>query len=524
MKVLFSRIVVIGTVVAAANLVLQASGTTTLDVDDRTIVHVLNRVGFGPRPGDVDRVRRVGVRAYLEAQLHPERLDDSAAEAALNALATLTMRTADIAERFGRQLLEARRRARQRGADSETGVERQIDRQVRRESNTPLRELASQKVLRAAFSERQLQEVLTDFWFNHFNVDARKGPVRFLVTAYERDSIRPHVLGRFRDLLGATAKSPAMLFYLDNWMSAEPTIQTERGRRGRVPSHLATTAVGSSTNQAPRPPRGLNENYARELLELHTLGVDGGYTQADVTAVARAFTGWTIAGPRRGGDFWFNPAMHGTGPKQVLDHTIRRGGVDDGEEVLDIVARHPATARHLATKLVRRFVDDHPPPALVDRTAARFLATDGDLREVVRTIVTAPEFLAATARGSKTKSPFEFLTSAVRAVGARTLDPVWFVERAQVLGMPLYQCQPPTGYGDTAETWTNAGALVARLNAAHDLASTVAVDGRDDPSAVVIKAGLAGQLADATLATIARASGPVERLALTLGSPEFQKR
>ena len=261
------------------------------------------------------------------------------------------------------------------------------------------------------YSERQLQEVLTDFWFNHFNVDARKGVDRFLLTEYERDAIRPHVLGRFRDLLGATAKSPAMLFYLDNWMSADPE---------GVQSILATRRrLAGMPNQTANARRGLNENYGRELLELHTLGVDGGYTQKDVTEVARAFTGWTIDRPQQGGGtFRFEPRIHDEGEKVVLGHHIKDGGIGDGEAVLDLLARHPSTARFIAGKLVRRFVSDSPPPALVDRAAARFTATDGDLREVMRTILTSPEFLAPDAYRSKTKTPFEFVVTALRATGA----------------------------------------------------------------------------------------------------------
>jgi uncharacterized protein (DUF1800 family) len=285
-------------------------------------------------------------------------------------------------------------------------------------------ELAQQKVLRAIYSERQLQEVLTDFWFNHFNVDARKGRDRFLLTEYERETIRPHVLGKFRDLLEATAKSPAMLFYLDNWLSADPS----GPHMEMLPPRVARSPFGGRVvvpgGPRPRPqgknaPKGLNENYGRELMELHTLGVDGGYTQKDVTEVARAFTGWTIDNPRQGGRFMFNPRLHDTGQKVVLGHVIKAGGGEsDGEQVLDILAREPATARLIATKLARRFVSDTPPPALVDRAAARFQATDGDLREVTRTILTSPEFVAAESYRAKVKTPFEFVVSAARALGA----------------------------------------------------------------------------------------------------------
>jgi uncharacterized protein (DUF1800 family) len=299
-----------------------------------------------------------------------------------------------------------------------------------------LAELTQQKVLRAAYSERQLEEVMVDFWFNHFNVFAGKGQTRLYLPEYEREAIRPHVFGTFRDLLGATAGSPAMLFYLDNWQSsapegsatAPPDRMTDRarkrpgqfGRPGRMPRVAQPRATAAPEGAAPkRRPRGLNENYARELMELHTLGVDGGYTQKDVQEIARAFTGWTIANPRQGGGFHFEPRLHDDGEKMVLGHRIEAGGGrKDGEQVLDILAAHPSTARFIAAKLARRFVADEPPAALVDRAAARFRSTGGDIREVVRTIVTSPEFFAPAAYRAKVKTPFEFVVSAVRATSA----------------------------------------------------------------------------------------------------------
>jgi uncharacterized protein (DUF1800 family) len=298
-------------------------------------------------------------------------------------------------------------------------------------------ELTEAKLLRAVYSPRQLEEVLVDFWFNHFNVFARKAQTEVYIGAYEREAIRPHVLGRFRDLLGATARSPAMLVYLDNWQS---------GRNGAI-----------------------NENYARELLELHTLGVDGGYTQDDIVAVARAFTGWTVRRPQAGG-FHFARAIHDRGEKTVLGHTIRAGGgVQDGERVLDIVSRHPSTARHIAFKLAQRFVSDTPPSALVERAARRFHDTDGDLREVVRVIITSPEFFAPEAHRAKVKTPFEFVVSALRATGAEVSSGMAVARALIQMGMPLFLCQPPTGYDDTAEAWVSSGSLVNRINFALDL-------------------------------------------------------
>jgi uncharacterized protein (DUF1800 family) len=383
---------------------------------------------------------------------------------------------------------------------------------------------------------------LTDFWFNHFNVDARKGRDRFMLTEYERETIRPHVLGKFRDLLEADAKSPAMLFYLDNWMSADPkgphpdpaTMRRPAiGRRGPLGGPFVRPMP-----QPNLPPRqnnnrrtGLNENYGRELMELHTLGVDGGYTQKDVTEVARAFTGWTISNPQQGADFQFEPRIHDQGEKVVLGHTIKAGGgMNDGEQVLDILARHPATAHFISLELARRFVSDTPPQALVDRAAARFRETDGDLREVTRMILTSPEFLSPDAVGAKIKTPLEFITSAVRATGADVADAMPLVRGMQQLGMPLYQCQPPTGYKDTSDAWTNTGALVNRMNFALQLASgrmpgvalNAAGAAATGPDAIANVVG--GSVSDTTRATVEKATAAPQRLALVLGSPEFQKR
>ena len=476
---------------------------------DKTIVHVLNRIAFGPRPGDVDQVRAIGIDRYVDQQLHPERVADPAMSARLSGLASIGMSSREIAREYELPQLEARRERKQNARYDQTGA-RPKPGPLQQKANGVIVELSEQKVLRAIYSERHLQEVLTDFWFNHFNVDARKGPARFMLTEYERETIRPHVLGRFRDLLEATAKSPAMLFYLDNWLSADPNTPTHRRAVGRPEQRRVT--------------RGLNENYGRELMELHTLGVDAGYTQKDVTEVARAFTGWTIQNPRQGGGFTFNPRLHDTGQKVVLGHVIKAGGGEsDGEQVLDILAREPATARVIATKLARRFVSDTPPPALVDRAAARFRATDGDLREVTRTILTSPEFLAPESYRAKVKTPFEFVVSAARAIGADVQEALPLVRQLQQLGMPLYQCQPPTGYKDTADAWVNTGALVSRMNFALTLAGNK-LRGVSVTALPTADQVLAGDLSETTRATIAKATDPQQMVALTLGAPEFQRR
>src|SRR5438876_7246966 len=314
--------------------------------DDRTIGHVLNRIGFGPRPGDVARVRAIGVRSYIDQQLHPERIPDGAVTARLAGLRTLTMSSREIAEAYEMPQIEARR---QRKEPLDSVQSPQLAQGKQQQANRVIVELGEQKMLRAVYSERQLQEVLADFWFNHFNVDARKGPARFMLTEYERDVIRPHVLGKFRDLLDADAKSPAMLFYLDNWMSADPNgphaeMIPPRIVRGPFGGRRIEPARVRQPPQGKNAPKGLNENYGRELMELHTLGVDGGYTQKDVTEVARAFTGWTIQQPRQGGGFRFDARLHDPGRKVVLGHVIKAdGGERDGERVLDILARHPST-------------------------------------------------------------------------------------------------------------------------------------------------------------------------------------
>jgi uncharacterized protein (DUF1800 family) len=308
-------------IACSAVAVLAAEGRPV--TDDPAIAHLLNRIAFGPRAGDIEQVRALGIDRYIDRQLRPDRISDDAVAARLAGFETLGLSAAAIVDQFERPVIEARRE-RRAAADGATPSPAQ------RRANTLVHELSAQKVLRAVYSERQLQEVLTDFWFNHFNVDARKGRTRFFVTAYERDVIRPHVLGRFRDLLGATAKSPAMLFYLDNWMSTDPggphpIAPPPRAARGRFGARREPARTGMAVRPQNRP-RGLNENYGRELLELHTLGVEGGYTQQDVIEVARAFTGWTIEPPQRGGGFVFRPQLHDFGRKFVLGHVIKAGG------------------------------------------------------------------------------------------------------------------------------------------------------------------------------------------------------
>jgi len=332
-----------------------------------------------------------------------------------------------------------------------------------------LDELVQAKLLRAIYSERQLQEVMTDFWFNHFNVFIGKGADRYLLTSYERDVIRPHALGKFEDLLVATAQSPAMLFYLDNWLSVGPNSEVANG----IPKHNRRRARYRPlvVRQGKGRRSGLNENYGRELMELHTLGVNGGYTQKDVTEVARVFTGWTLKQPKQGGGFTFEERMHEPGDKIVLGQRIKSNGEKEGREVLQLLARHPSTAKFICGKLATRFVSDNPSPALVDRMAQTFLKKKGDISEVLKTLFHSPEFWAPDAYRAKVKTPLEFIVSAVRANGANVTDAMPLARQLQNMGMPLYAMQPPTGYPMKADAWVNSSALLGRMNFALTLTS-----------------------------------------------------
>jgi hypothetical protein len=322
-------------------------------------------------------------------------------------------------------------------------------------------ELAQAKLLRAVYSQRQLEEVMIDFWSNHFNVFVDKGLDRLMLTGYERDVIRPHALGKFEDLLVATAKSPAMLFYLDNWLSVGPDSAQALG----IPAHPGP--YGSVYPPRPKPGKrtnGLNENYGRELMELHTLSVNGGYSQRDVTEVAKVFTGWTIDKPAEGGGFKFDPRTHEPGPKFVLGHRIKPKGEGEGLEVLHRLATNPQTAHFISLKLAERFVSDDPPPALVDRMAKTFLKKKGDIREVLDTLFHSPEFWDDGTYRAKVKTPLEFVASAVRATGAEVNDAAPLAQQLNRMGMPLYGAQPPTGYSMKAETWVSSSALLNRMN------------------------------------------------------------
>ena len=441
---------------AGAGAEMQGASTAARELDaDEQARHALDRLAFGARPGDLDRVRAIGVDAWIARQLRPGRIAEGDADRLADAVTASFDSPADVVRGVvpnGRGDSTARRLLRQRYAEAGRAVQ-------------------SARIARAVGSERQLQETLVDLWANHFSVFGGKGPVRLYLAQYENEAIRPHVLGKFRDLLGAVAHSPAMLFYLDNWQSAADSLHpTLAGTTGARSAGIGRGVARRGRPRRPQPagarrPRGLNENWARELMELHTLGVDGGYTQRDVIEVARAFTGWSIAAPRDGGGFVFRPALHDAGEKHVLGQTIRAGGgEEDGERVLDILARQPATARMVATTLARRLVSDDPPASVVDRAADVFLKTDGDLREVVRSIVTGPEFFSHAALRSKVKSPLELVVSALRAAGIPADSTPRAARAIAKLGEPLYGHQTPDGWPERSTEWLSAGAVADRVN------------------------------------------------------------
>ena len=389
-------------------------------------------------------------------------------------------------------------------------------------------DLREAKLYRALFSNRQLEEVLADFWFNHFNVFEGKDRVRATLASYERDAIRPHVLGKFKDLLLATARHPAMLYYLDNWQSMSPDV-----------FQIGPFAPGPfvPAQQLARQAHGLNENYGREVLELHTLGVNGGYTQQDVIAVARCFTGWTIRQPSQKPEFAYAAFMHDTGEKTVLGHRIPAGGGEqDGLQVIEILSRHPSTARFISTKLARRFVADDPPPALIDRMAKTFTKTDGDLRAVLETMFTSREFFSEGARQSKIKSPLEMVVSAARALDAQPTDSFTLVQKVADMGEPLYSKESPNGYKDAGESWLSTASVMARIEFASALVNGripgVPVDssrftGKD--AAAISRELLEGDASVQTLAAIeqglrGRPATPGVIAGLVISSPEFQRR
>ncbi len=505
--------------------------------------HAVSRLAFGSSPDDQREIAALGVEGWIDRQLHPRQISDELLADKLRAFPILTRSPEELEDEF--PLPQAR--AKMLGLDPGSPEARTLIEAIPKEE-LPQQidvQMLGAKMVRAVESRRQLEEVLTDFWFNHFNVSIDKGPVRWMATSYERDAIRPHVFGYFRELLAATAHHPAMLFYLDNWLSV----------RDRTPIELRRLQDDPKRNGAPPP--GLNENYARELLELHTLGVNGGYMQKDVRETARAFTGWTIDEPNRKATFLYRDEAHDKEAKTVLGMAIARGGgISDGEKVLELLSNHPSTARFIATKLCRKFVSDNPPAELVERILRVFLKTGGYLPSVYAAIFSSPEFWSDQAFAAKTKTPLEFAVSAVRALGGVTSGDAALGYQLERLGEPLYRSQPPTGYPDTADSWVNAGALVNRLNFGLALAgnrihgTTVDLRGHlkrrrpkldlDDATDALAALILQHPLTPQTCRTVQAALGAVEGerpqdgerrpidvpvlAGLLLGSPEFQKR
>ena len=526
--------------------------------EDQRILHVLNRLGFGPRPGDLEKVKAIGLQKYIEQQLNPTEIDDTTAEAKVRNLEVFKMSTAQVFARYpspgtllrqlegGRQAqadANARRNAAMMPAAGEPAQpvartqterrerQRKLDEIYRKYDLRPARQLmpqiVSNRVLRAVYSERQLQEVMVDFWQNHFNVFSGKNAVRWYIPSYERDVLRKHALGNFKDLVVGTAQHPAMLFFLDNFQSvAQNGGNQNRGGNGRLAQAVRSGTLTPQMRESVKRNqgltdaqldarikrlqtaaqnqrrRGINENYARELMELHTLGVDGGYTQKDIVEVARAFTGWTIADPRgyrraaagmitgeedrrlarlqrqagvpndvESGEFYFNAGTHDDGEKNVLGQKVNEGGVKDGLKVIDILVKHPSTAKFIARKLAVKFVSDKPSEALVDRVSAAFTKSSGDIKTTLRAIFTDKEFFAPETYRAKIKTPFELAVSSIRAVGGDTNGGPAMVAMLNKLGEVPYGYQAPTGYPDTAEDWVNTGALLERLNFAVAVAS-----------------------------------------------------
>jgi uncharacterized protein (DUF1800 family) len=492
---------------------------------DQQIIQALNRLTFGPRPGDALKVRAIGLDKWIDQQLHPEKIDDSAIDRFVAGYPAINRDQDDLLAQYTQQQRERREVKRERADSTMTAADSMaLRKQIQQRGNLTrqvVTQLQSSRVARAVASERQLQEVMTDFWENHFNIYAQKGgPEPYYLRDFDQNVVRPRALGKFRDLLEAVAQSPAMLFYLDNARSmadsTRPTLNARgmlggvrpmrRGGLGTMRGAMRTAEqMQRQQQQQQRPRQGLNENYGRELLELHTLGVDGGYTQQDVINVARAFTGWTIKPPAQGGGFIFRPQVHDAGEKIVLGHKLAAGrGMEDAEDVLDILAKSPATARYISFKLARRFVSDSPSTALVDHASQVYLRTDGDIREVLRAIITSPEFFSQQAFRNKVKSPFEVVVSAMRALSA---EPDSTPRSAQViafLGQPIFGHQAPNGWPETGESWMNTGAILNRINFGMAVAAgrLPGVDIRSLPALDTIRSAPRDRQVDVVVATI----------------------
>jgi uncharacterized protein (DUF1800 family) len=549
--------------------------------EDEVILHALDRLAYGPRPGDAENIRKIGLAKWIDQQLAPDAIDDSVLDERLQSYPTLGMSPKQLLDAFPPENQAVKKEGITKDEYKERLKEKQQQamEQVKATGNENLdkaqqqlakvqgpgrivAELSMAKLDRAIYSQRQLEAVMEDFWFNHFNVFAGKDADRWLTTSYVRDTIRPHTMGKFQDLLLATAKSPAMLIYLDNWLSADPAAfqHTQQGGAAHLQRYrpLVPPSMPGATVRAPakRQERGLNENYGREVMELHTVGVDGGYSQQDVIEMAKCLTGWTVREPRKNPEFFFDDRIHAQGKKVVMGRTFKYGGMKDGEEALRMLANHPNTAKFISMELARHFVSDDPPQTLIDRMAKNYKATHGDIRGVLRTMIYSPEFWSRNAYRAKVKTPFELVASTARTLNADVQVPLPLVQWVGRMGEPLFQCVPPTGYSDKAETWVNAGALLNRLNFAMTFAAdrisgaqvdlkTMFSDGAASNPAMALEQALniflGGQASDATRQTLetrladpqilqARLDDPVKHVneglisGLVLGAPEFQHR
>ncbi len=529
-----------------APLTAQQAPATARD----SALHALNRLGYGATPGLIDRIAREGVMAWIDRQLAVERVDDSALGGLRREFAVLNTTPEALLRTYTRLRQERRTERRAALKDSVTPRERMPsmnpEARALRQIGGELQQLV---VVRAARSDHQLAEVMADFWANHFNVFYGKNLDRVYLPDYIERTIRPHALGSFTRLLEATAKSPAMLVYLDNVQSVTPGSrppQLDRLDRGRRAGRgmRAPDSLRQAIQQ--RMPTGLNENYARELMELHTLGVDGGYTQHDVTEVARVLTGWGVDRPMQGGGYAFHAWAHDRGSKTVLGVEFPAGrGEDEGEQLLTMLAAHPGTSHFVSGKLCARFVNDDPPDGCVDDAVRAWKRSGGDIREVLRAILRSPDFWAAHNVAAKIKTPLEFVVSAVRAVGGVPDSTARLAQAVSRLGQPLYLHTAPNGYPERQDDWVNSGALLNRMNLAVQLAAnrlpgvTVDLDAvlplTEDRAALVDAVNrliLGGTMSRDTrkviLDQLADVPNPVSARALAvglaIGGPEFQRQ
>ncbi|AFY55579.1 hypothetical protein Riv7116_3104 [Rivularia sp. PCC 7116] len=495
---------------SAENIVIpqaQNSPVKNSQVQDSKILHIVNRLSFGAAPGDVVKVKEIGIDKYIQQQLTPESIPEpQSLKNQLSQLQTLKLTPAQLYSQYSVGTL--------------TKPTPEIRKKRRKKQRLIRKQAVRARLLRATESPRQLQEVMVDFWYNHFNVYQNKGLTRLWMSAYEEQAIRPHVFGKFRDLLGATARHPAMLFYLDNWQNTAPNNRP----KGRF--------------------KGLNENYARELMELHTLGVDGGYTQEDVIVLAKIFTGWGFHNkPRKvknGYDFYFNSKRHDFTDKVFLGKQIKGSGIAEGEQALDILAKHPATARHISYKLAQYFVADEPPKTLIEKLSKSYLATDGDIQAVLKTLFQSSEFWDRKYYNAKFKTPYQYVISSIRATDTPINDFPRINSILHRMGMPLYGNPTPDGYKNTQQAWLNPNGINWRLS----FANTIGRGGLKNrnrnnkknnnnkntprrPNKSIDSAQLANTLGNnfsAKTQEVLNESPPKQRAVIILGSPEFMYR